>query len=159
MSQAGKLDVRNAGTHEAGHTLLLLDLELDENIDMTMFLNITEDGETRKRSLESGDRAGVRYIYPEFKVDITDPTENEDVSGVVTIRATVTNYTNVGTISAYWRVTGTGYDSGWVSMSGGPKYWVGSWNTWSLDEDYYDIKVKASAPDPYDLYDEDMSMS
>ena len=85
-SKAGKLDVRNTGTHEAGHTLCLLDLYLEENDDMTMYYGTTYM-ETKKRSLESGDRAGVRYIYPEFKVTITEPYNFEEVSDVVTIRA------------------------------------------------------------------------
>ncbi|MFC2024934.1 hypothetical protein ACFLTG_00775 [Chloroflexota bacterium] len=57
------VDVQNIMTHEAGHWLVLNDLyNNDIYLEQTMY-GISSDGELKKRSLESGDIAGVRKIY------------------------------------------------------------------------------------------------
>jgi len=61
--QTDRYDVQNAATHEAGHFLLLYDLTESGDEDQTMWYSIALE-ETKKRTLEWGDRAGVRYIYP-----------------------------------------------------------------------------------------------
>jgi hypothetical protein len=59
-----EVDIQNIMTHEAGHWLQLNDLYDEVAAEQTMF-GYAEDGELKKRSLESGDIAGVRYIYPQ----------------------------------------------------------------------------------------------
>ena len=56
-------DVQNVATHEAGHFLNLYDLYGAADFQETMY-GYGALGETSKRTLEWGDIAGVRYIYP-----------------------------------------------------------------------------------------------
>jgi len=60
--ESDKYDVQNIGTHEAGHTLHLNDLYNLQYKEETMY-GYTYPGETKKRSLNAGDIAGIRYIY------------------------------------------------------------------------------------------------
>jgi hypothetical protein len=57
------VDVQNIMTHEAGHWLMLNDLYDSVAIEQTMY-GYAYDRELKARSLESGDMAGVRKIYP-----------------------------------------------------------------------------------------------
>jgi len=56
------VDVQNIMTHEAGHWLQLNDLYSSTAIEQTMY-GYASDRELKKRSLESGDLAGVQKIY------------------------------------------------------------------------------------------------
>jgi hypothetical protein len=64
--EPGKYDVQNVGTHEVGHTLMLEDLYDSADSEQTMY-GYSSPGETKKRTLEAGDLAGLRYIYPMSK--------------------------------------------------------------------------------------------
>lgn len=57
------LDVQNIMTHEAGHFLHLKDLYSSSEVYETMY-GIADVEETNKRTLEWGDIAGVRFVYP-----------------------------------------------------------------------------------------------
>jgi len=59
---SGYYDVQNIATHEAGHWLMLGDLYTRTTAAQTMY-GYGSKGEVKKRSLESGDIAGVRAIY------------------------------------------------------------------------------------------------
>lgn len=61
--EAGKPDIQNVATHEAGHSLSLADLYGASDIEKTMYGNIA-NGEVKKRSLEQDDADGVAYLYP-----------------------------------------------------------------------------------------------
>lgn len=63
-SAAYDVDVQNIMTHEAGHWLVLDDLYATYNSEKTMY-GISAQLELKKRSLTSGDEAGIRKIYPE----------------------------------------------------------------------------------------------
>lgn len=56
-------DVYNITTHEAGHTLVLLDLYNNRDSELTMY-GYGALGETKKRDLGRGDMLGVERIYP-----------------------------------------------------------------------------------------------
>ncbi|PPD57861.1 hypothetical protein [Dehalogenimonas etheniformans] len=56
-------DVQGIMTHEAGHWLVLNDLYTNAAAAQTMY-GYASDREVKKRSLESGDIAGVLKIYP-----------------------------------------------------------------------------------------------
>jgi hypothetical protein len=58
----GAYDVQNIMTHESGHWLLLEDMYNNPAKQQTMYGYGTTD-ELKKRSLESGDEAGIREIY------------------------------------------------------------------------------------------------
>jgi hypothetical protein len=58
-----KMDVQNIATHEAGHTLKLLDLYGNDDKDKTMY-GYSALGETKKRSLHQDDEDGIIFIYP-----------------------------------------------------------------------------------------------
>jgi hypothetical protein len=60
---AGFYDVQNIATHEAGHWLMLGDLYNKPTTEQTMY-GYGSTGEVKKRSLESGDLAGAKAIYP-----------------------------------------------------------------------------------------------
>jgi hypothetical protein len=55
-------DIQNVATHEAGHTLSLNDLYMNEACELTMY-GYTTIGETKKQSLGAGDVFGVHLIY------------------------------------------------------------------------------------------------
>ena len=57
------VDVQSLMTHEAGHWLQLNDLYASAAADQTMY-GYAADRELKKRSLESGDLAGIQRIYP-----------------------------------------------------------------------------------------------
>jgi len=62
-TDAYDVDVQNIVTHEAGHWLMLGDLYNKPANDQTMYGRSAEF-ELQKRSLESGDEAGIQEIYP-----------------------------------------------------------------------------------------------
>ncbi len=59
---AGKMDVQDIVTHELGHSVGLADLYGGSDVDKTMY-GYSDNGETKKRSLETDDENGTRYIY------------------------------------------------------------------------------------------------
>ncbi len=59
---ANKMDFESIATHELGHTMGLDDLYTDGCSEQTMY-GYASEGETNKRTLESGDIAGVRTLY------------------------------------------------------------------------------------------------
>jgi hypothetical protein len=58
----GYYDVQNIGTHELGHCLCLNDIYKSYQSEMTMY-GYGATGETKKRTLEFGDKDGIKYIY------------------------------------------------------------------------------------------------
>ncbi len=60
---SGTYDVQNIATHEVGHWLMLGDLYTGRTSAQTMY-GYGAKGEVKKRSLESGDIAGIKAIYP-----------------------------------------------------------------------------------------------
>jgi hypothetical protein len=56
-------DVQNIATHEAGHTLMLLDLYVPEASQLTMY-GYGAYGQTYAQTLGAGDISGIQYIYP-----------------------------------------------------------------------------------------------
>jgi hypothetical protein len=61
-SVSNAFDVENIATHEAGHTLMLLDLYDDAASQLTMY-GYGAPGETYARTLGAGDISGIQYIY------------------------------------------------------------------------------------------------
>ena len=59
----GAFDVQNIATHEAGHTLMLEDLYMQEANALTMY-GYGDYGQTYARSLGTGDINGIHAIYP-----------------------------------------------------------------------------------------------
>lgn len=57
-------DIQNVATHEAGHTLVLQDIEDDSFGHLTMY-HQSELGSVVKRTLENGDIAGLQELYGE----------------------------------------------------------------------------------------------
>jgi hypothetical protein len=60
------VDIQNIMTHESGHWLQLNDLGGSAASEQTMY-GIAADRELKKRSLESGDLAGIGTIYPQVQ--------------------------------------------------------------------------------------------
>ena len=58
LGLSGRYDVQNIGTHEAGHTFGLGDMYEPADSEQTMY-GYASTGETKKRTLEWGDRAGA----------------------------------------------------------------------------------------------------
>ncbi len=61
--ESGTWDVLNIATHEVGHSAGLGDLYTTAAAAQTMY-GYASPGETHKRTLESGDIAGIRTLYP-----------------------------------------------------------------------------------------------
>jgi len=100
-------DVQNTAAHEAGHWLMLNDVGCPEE---TMYRYVAP-GETKKRSLGSGDIAGVRFIYGggsaaghRITVTVTDSATRGSVYGASVyldgVRKGTTDYQGKVTISA-----------------------------------------------------------
>ena len=74
---AGTFDVQNIATHELGHALGLRDLYGDvgspNDMEKTMY-GFGDTGETKGRTLEPDDRAGVIWIYPGSATPTPTPT-------------------------------------------------------------------------------------
>jgi hypothetical protein len=60
--EPNKMDFENIATHELGHSVGLSDLYDNKCSEQTMF-GYADYGETKKRTLESGDVNGVRELY------------------------------------------------------------------------------------------------
>ena len=60
--ESGKMDFENIATHELGHAVGLGDLYNSECSEQTMY-GYASHGETKKRTLETGDIAGVQKLY------------------------------------------------------------------------------------------------
>jgi hypothetical protein len=60
--EAGKMDFESIATHELGHSVGLDDLYTGECSEQTMY-GYAANGETKKRTLESGDITGVQELY------------------------------------------------------------------------------------------------
>ncbi len=60
---SGKMDVQNIATHELGHAIGLCDLYRSSDSEKTMY-GYSVAGETKKRSLDADDIAGLCYLYP-----------------------------------------------------------------------------------------------
>jgi len=65
--QADRYDIQNVGTHEAGHTLSLKDLYGPADSEETMY-GYSGLGETKSRTLNSGDIEGIRFLYPDHGI-------------------------------------------------------------------------------------------
>ncbi|MBU3907126.1 MAG: matrixin family metalloprotease [Nanoarchaeota archaeon] len=60
--EAGKMDFENIATHELGHSVGMNDLYTTACSAQTMY-GYASLGETKKRTLEAGDRTGVKKLY------------------------------------------------------------------------------------------------
>jgi len=60
--EVGKMDFENIATHELGHAVGMGDLYTNECSEQTMY-GYAGYGETKKRTLESGDIAGISALY------------------------------------------------------------------------------------------------
>lgn len=73
----GAYDILNTATHELGHALGLKDLYGDigspNDTEKTMY-GIVATQETKKKTLEAGDQAGIIWLYPASVVPTPTPT-------------------------------------------------------------------------------------
>jgi hypothetical protein len=60
---SNRMDVQNIAAHEFGHFLCLADLYNSADYSKTMY-GYADYGETYKRTLETDDKNGIRYLYP-----------------------------------------------------------------------------------------------
>jgi hypothetical protein len=84
-----KFDIQNVGTHEVGHTLVLGDLGVADS-EETMY-RYCAIGETKKRTLATGDITGIRYIYPTSNPLVTTTITTDPLG--LQIEVDGTNYT------------------------------------------------------------------
>ncbi|VAX26285.1 hypothetical protein MNBD_IGNAVI01-41, partial [hydrothermal vent metagenome] len=63
----GKYDVQNIATHELGHSISLNDLYNSDDTEKTMY-GYSSSGETKKRTLDSDDINGIRYVLFEAQI-------------------------------------------------------------------------------------------
>jgi len=144
-SVSNEYDVENCAAHEVGHVCVIGDLYDSSNDDATMYDDVYDD-ETKKRSLEQGDKDGAQYTLPSNSkpsVSISEPDDLDTVSGSVRITAAVSG----GTISnVKYKIADVGtfdYDGGWVSMTKSGSDYIADWNTLEVPDDDYYITVRA----------------
>lgn len=142
--EAGKFDIQDLGTHEAGHTLLLLDLYSSAENEETMY-GYASTGEISKRTLYTGDLAGLRHIYPVgtilapdliISVETNKPTYK--VGDTMSLGIEVINHGSSRVVAAkVWVVLPTGatrvilnYPS--VTVPAGFEYINMNWQTYKL---------------------------
>ena len=78
----GEMDVQNIATHELGHALQLLDLYGTADTEKTMY-GFSATGETKRRTLDTDDIAGMRYVYPCLAPGTPgSPSPSADATGV-----------------------------------------------------------------------------
>lgn len=122
LGVAGRYDVENIGTHEAGHTFGLGDLYDSEDSQQTMY-GYGATGETIKRTLAWGDQAGIHALYPGPPMTITSsPTGSGfvtvDGSPIVTPQTFSWDEGSTHTLAANSPVSGgTGIQYVWLSWS------------------------------------------
>jgi len=119
---SGRYDVQNIGTHEAGHTFGLGDMYDSEDSEHTMY-GFGATAETKKRTLEWGDQAGIRALYPSsYSVTTTATTTSSTTTsyGTTTITTTATSTTtsaNTTVSITYLTTTSTHWSSGATSTT------------------------------------------
>ena len=64
LEDLAELGKGNSVTHEAGHVVGLGDLKDKIYSELTMY-GYSEEGETKKISLENGDKLGTQFLYGE----------------------------------------------------------------------------------------------
>jgi hypothetical protein len=96
-----RYDVQNIGTHEAGHTFGLGDMYESADSEQTMY-GYGSTGETKKRTLEWGDRAGVAALYPQSAATVT-----ATVTVTSTVPSTLYSYRTTTTTSTSYTSTST----------------------------------------------------
>lgn len=83
-ASADKMDVQNIATHEIGHFFGLADLYATADAEKTMY-GYSNNGETKKRTLETDDENGVKAIYPETAPQISSFSLTDTSSGSTTV--------------------------------------------------------------------------
>jgi len=64
IGDTGIMDLQNIATHELGHALGLADLyDTTAPVPEQTMYGYASTGETKKRSLEAGDKAGITVLY------------------------------------------------------------------------------------------------
>ena len=111
------MDVQNIATHELGHSLCLLDLYGTADSEKTMY-GYGACQETKKRTLEAEDIAGIRWIYPglgtrgQYHIKVTNnDDDNLEVYFKSDIDAEYYRHFNVPsgqTLTSWWEVLPTG---------------------------------------------------
>lgn len=115
-----KLDVQNIATHELGHSLALDDLYRAADSEKTMYGYGTE-GETKKRTLEADDMAGIVSLYPNMLPDLAlvQPAGWTDKCVISAEAGTTTDseaFTTADTLYLDWAVENSGGNTVYVAF-------------------------------------------
>jgi len=135
--EPGKFDVESIAVHEFGHWILLKDLYGLDDKEETMY-GYASPGETKKRTLYTGDKAGIRIVYPystaprtSMATDKSAYTRGETIYYcVVATNPTGTTYSNSRLVIKVVFPSGsktTIFDSGTFTLQprwGGAKFWI-----------------------------------
>ena len=150
--QSGKYDVQDVATHEVGHNLHLKNLDHITSSDQTMY-GTSSMNEDKRRTLATGDSAGAQHILPTDSkptVTITDPSDQDDVEGTISVTASVTCDDSISNV--YFKATtynGFSCDTGWNAMSQSGGSYTASWNTATHDGEHWILVRAKSTSDIY----------
>ena len=89
-------DVQDIATHELGHSLSLIDLYTLADSEKTMY-GYGAPGETKKRTLDPDDIAGITYLYPLYPTELGVEVAQDALN--VTLNVTLTRSNTADAVS------------------------------------------------------------
>ncbi|MFH1845327.1 MAG: FlgD immunoglobulin-like domain containing protein [bacterium] len=137
---AGDMDVQHIATHEEGHSIGLLDLYGDADVDETMY-GWVDNGETHNRTLHTDDALGVEYMYSHSRANFTATTPSGWYSPLVPRNSgdATSSYAPLpstlnGNATSYINAAATNNGGDCASPSGLNHIWLDDvniwWNSW-----------------------------
>ena len=93
----GYYDVQNVCTHEMGHSLSLEDLYDTSDSEKTMY-GYAAPGETKKRTLDPDDIAGITYLYPAVYANVLGDCNGDWHVTIAEVQSAINMYLGISPV-------------------------------------------------------------